>query len=991
MDVSVGFLNFRSIRGRGKQRQLEDWLRLVDLDIFAILESNLDFDVGCHEDPPLTNYSLVCKSSRRDGLGGGVIVFAREHIAKHTEQITDGLPPKNNEIQICRIKVFNKPLSFIYRAPHAEGQSEADLKTFIENTYENEIVMGDFNFCKINWSLGKAPPKYEWFLEAIEKSEKYQVVENFTRLDPSTGKESILDLIITGDPEELRDFKILRGWRERGGSDHYTICFDLAIKPPPKKSKWIYVDNFKKANYVLYRQLLTGMVMKANFDGWDVDQINEWLTNKMKIAWSLSVPKKRVLVGEKPMDITSKRTRACEATLRRLRDKRRRLKDHDSLFLNEEIKAQQKLCRKMKRRDIIKEETRVLGAQVEGDTHISKHLKRFNKIIDKKPGPFENPVTLKMTTSDFEAANVLKDQYQSTYTDIEMPDMNYEPPKGTPKMRCIKFKYNLIQRCIAKMKRRSAAGEDGILPAMIIESKKVLLEPFRRLFQLSYDTGLLPQAWSGALVTPLYKSGKKSNPINFRPISVTSNILKAMEKAIIDLINSHMLRWNLWSESQHGFLKNQSTLNNLMMKKVAVEKNTIGRVPTFSLYLDLSKAFDKVSYANLVRGLQDSGMPKKLQFWYRSLLIHRHFRVKVGDSLSNKGHPSSGAPQGLCSSPILFNMAVNKADGFIITDDIKAITTLERFADDVSVQVKYEGHEGHEAVKKVISNIEEYCKNNSLFINGEKTRSLITGRPAFEYDYYIDGKKIERVECHKDLGHMFQANLKSNRGFDKIIAQMNNRARWIKKCLVTRDSRILSHVWNSMVGCFLLYDHVVLGRPNQQQLAKLQAIMKRFFIGHQPCTSCKEQKAKRKKGIYEECGLHFGPSHIWAQIIASELKLMFKMSKGWFKTQFPIEDLTISNHGRTRLSLDRGLLIPEKKHIIARKSFIGRCSTWWNEVPGSLRNCKSALEFSNGLKKLDLLLTNSGKYDQRAFDHKASMGHLDAVRAKYKKLEFFIK
>ena len=994
LDVSFGFLNFRSIKGKSKQKILKDWVRLVDLDIFAILESNLRHDNLDHgEAAQLTGYEVVCKDSRvpdeEKRSGGGVIVYAKPE-AK-VEAIKTGLPPKCSAVQYCKFKSHQKTITVIYRAPHSKGDSDQQLCDYISNSPPDEIIVGDFNLHDINWNLNTCPPRFQWFLNAIDKSEKYQAVIGPTHMDLRSGTESTLDLVISGDPDELRDFKIRDTWPFRRGSDHYMISFDLAIKPEKQVKETIKVYDYKRANFSLYRSLLSGMFLNLDLSSLNIDQLNEKITSNIKVAWGIAVPQKTVPIGGPPIDMISQRTRLAEAELRKLCKRRSRL-TYDSHHLNRQIKIQQKQCRKLRRRDIIKEEIRIIGAQQRGETHIAKHFARFNKNSHRKPGPFKNQLSIHKTANDKEAADLLKDQYETAYELLERPDPSYQPSSKVPTMKPIVFKYNLIQRNIRKMKTRAAAGEDGILPGMLKEAGSALLEPLRRLFQASYDQAIIPEAWKGAVITPLYKSGKRCDPANYRPISVTSVILKSMEKSIVELINNHMERWNLWSPSQHGFLRNQSTMNNLLAKKVAIEKATINRIPTMSLYLDLQKAFDKVGYAQLIKGLKDAGMPEKTSSWYQGLLLDRHFRVKVGSCLSEKGYATSGAPQGLCSSPLLFNLAVNLADGFIVTEDISDLVRLERYADDFSAMIELDPLRGHEAAKKVIRNIETYCASNSLFINAKKTFRLITGKPQEDYEYYIDGKPIAKVDCVKDLGHMFQSNLKNNRGFDAIIFKMQSRALKIKKCLKTRDCRIMGNIWNNLISSFLLYDNIVLGRPNQNQLARLQAVQKRFMIGSIPCNSCSGQKKKRANGIFTPCLEHFGPQAIWTQILSGELKLMFKMSKGWFKTQFPIEELKVAENRRTRLSLEKGLIIPDKRHAIARASFIGRVSPFWNELPGSVRNAKSMSLFASGLKNVEFLQHLSIKrHDPRMFDHSKTIARLEEIEAKWSKLKFFVR
>ena len=72
-------------------------------------------------------------------------------------------------------------------------------------------------------------------------------------------------------------------------------------------------------------------------------------------------------------------------------------------------------------------------------------------------------------------------------------------------------------------------------------------------FQQSYTTGKLPQAWTTALVTPIYKKGNKSNPVNYRPISLTCILCKVMEHIVLSHMWKHLNANDVTLHPQHGF------------------------------------------------------------------------------------------------------------------------------------------------------------------------------------------------------------------------------------------------------------------------------------------------------------------------------------------------------------------------------------------------------------------------------------------------------
>ena len=91
---------------------------------------------------------------------------------------------------------------------------------------------------------------------------------------------------------------------------------------------------------------------------------------------------------------------------------------------------------------------------------------------------------------------------------------------------------------------------------------------------------------------------------------------------------------------------------------------------------------------------------------------------------------------------------------------------------------------------------------------------------------------------------------------------MRSKAKKIRKCLVSRDIRVLTECWNSLIGVYLNYGQVIWGRPSAYALDRLQALQKRFLSGAQPCNSCRAQKLKKEKGDFSPCRKHLGPGEM---------------------------------------------------------------------------------------------------------------------------------
>ncbi|PKU41385.1 rna-directed dna polymerase from mobile element jockey- hypothetical protein [Limosa lapponica baueri] len=111
----------------------------------------------------------------------------------------------------------------------------------------------------------------------------------------------------------------------------------------------------------------------------------------------------------------------------------------------------------------------------------------------------------------------------------------------------------------------------------------------------SWRTGEVPEDWRKANVMPVFKKGKKEDPGNYGPVSLTSIPGKVMEQLILGVISKHVEEKKVIGSGQHGFTKGKSCLSSL----IAFYDGMTGWVDEGTavdvVYLDFSKAFDTLS------------------------------------------------------------------------------------------------------------------------------------------------------------------------------------------------------------------------------------------------------------------------------------------------------------------------------------------------------------------------------------------------------------
>ena len=131
------------------------------------------------------------------------------------------------------------------------------------------------------------------------------------------------------------------------------------------------------------------------------------------------------------------------------------------------------------------------------------------------------------------------------------------------------------------------------------------------------------------------------------------------------------------SHNQHGFRKSRSCVTQLLDFVHSIAETLDNGGQTDVLYLDMAKAFDKVSHEKLIYKLEMYGIRNPLLDWFRDYLIGRRHRVIIDDVCSYWKEVHSGVPQGSILGPTLFIIYIND-----ISQNLSEHTRLPLYADD---------------------------------------------------------------------------------------------------------------------------------------------------------------------------------------------------------------------------------------------------------------------------------------------------------------------
>jgi hypothetical protein len=232
-----------------------------------------------------------------------------------------------------------------------------------------------------------------------------------------------------------------------------------------------------------------------------------------------------------------------------------------------------------------------------------------------------------------------------------------------------------------------AYGSDNVHPAFLKHGGTDLYAALAALYNYSYRHAVIPLQWTQSLVVPLYKDGDMASADSYRPISLTSVVMRTMEHLIQDRLIT--LVDTVLHPFQYGFRPRHSTYNAIHHLTEDLRLAARGRTKSATpvAFLDLRKAFDRVWHDGLLNMLIERGITGRIWLWLRAFISNRCSCVVNGGSSSGWFYQRYGVPQGAVLSPTLFIIFFDALAGKLQADPETRYprTVLLKYADDTAV------------------------------------------------------------------------------------------------------------------------------------------------------------------------------------------------------------------------------------------------------------------------------------------------------------------
>ena len=263
-----------------------------------------------------------------------------------------------------------------------------------------------------------------------------------------------------------------------------------------------------------------------------------------------------------------------------------------------------------------------------------------------------------------------------------------------------------------------SAGPDAIHNNMLLRLPAVALEALLAVFNSLWESGVFPDAWREATVIPILKPGKSgSDPLHYRPISLTSSLCKLMERMVNVRLNWFLEHHHVFTNAQCGFRKHRSAVDHILVLDTEVRACFSQKKHLGAIFFDIEAAYDTVLRHGILQKLFKYGVRGRMGMFIQNFLSHRHFRVRVGNHLSSSFAQENGVPQGGVLSVALFAVMIND-----IGDELPRAVGRSLFVDDLAIWYSASSTRSvSRQLQLAVSRLERWAAENGLRFSTAKT------------------------------------------------------------------------------------------------------------------------------------------------------------------------------------------------------------------------------------------------------------------------------
>jgi hypothetical protein len=330
------------------------------------------------------------------------------------------------------------------------------------------------------------------------------------------------------------------------------------------------------------------------------------------------------------------------------------------------------------------------------------------------------------------------------------------------------------------------------------------------------EKGVFPTKWKKANVSPIYKKKNENNIVsNYRPISLLPLCGKIFEKLIYDNLHSYVYQNNFISDKQSGYKRGDSTIKQLISITNEIHKTFDEGKELRAVFLDISRAFDRVWHSGLLFKLRQIGIEGQALNIIKDFLKDREQRVTIDGQSSDWVPITAGVPQGSILGPLLFLIYINDITE-VVTSDIRI------FADDTFI-FRTADRDSTTQLNNDLEQITDWAWKWKMLFNPDISKQAVEvifsnkKTPSSHESLIFNGIPVKLVQETKHLGMILDRKLSFVSHLEEKVAKSNQGLGIMIQLKKWVSHKVLEVVFKLYVRPHLDYGDVLYHSCNPQK------------------------------------------------------------------------------------------------------------------------------------------------------------------------------
>jgi len=841
-NLSICHVNIQSL-GTGEQGPTSP--ANVKLDqVRTILQIKEQFDFICLSETWLTehipdeNIELEHYSTyRRDRgeRGGGVLIYANTTFpCKRRSDL------ERDELELIWLEVCMKPkpimIGVCYRPPgmnraeatHFIDVLQESIRATLEINQDGVFLLGDFNDRCIDWTARH--PNSELKEDLLDMSLAYgleQMINEPTYVTDTSA--NILDLIFTNTPGTTLAAGTLP---PIGTSKHAVVYCKMTKKHVRQKPYHMNVWKYEEADTEGLNVAISDMPFDDILEFEEIQNMDHtadvWTHLILETAKEY-IPNHDIKINPRDKPWITKDVKHILKTRDRLYKRYQRTKEdrHYRTYCEVKYEANRKIQQaKMSYKDN-------LIRRLEEHRNTPQRFWKIAKEMYGKKKKESIPTLIdgnKQYCTSEQKANLLAEYYASQSQEPELP-----PGHNLPHYADFQILGNIevteaeVQNVLKKLKTDKAVGPDGVSNKLLKMTANSITPSLTKLFNAVLRSSKYPRIWKQANVTPLFKKGNRQDKGNYRPVSLISNVGKVLERLIFDKLYAYCEERNILTWRNSGYRKGDSTSNQLINIVNNTYKNLDNTEESALIFLDQSKAFDRIYHGGLMAKLESIGLYGPLLNLMNDYLHNRKICVSIDGNKSKWFRVTAGVPQGSILGPLLFLIYVND-----IVDNLESEIYL--YADDAVLMTNFKRRQPNTAFEQLNRDLERltnWASDNFMSFNATKTKFMVVSNSSDDIEYpelMMNGTKLEQVHTYPQLGIHLNDRMNWDDHINHTINKASKKINIIWKLSRELPRYATENIYTSYIRPQLEYGCLVYTSCTKAQSQRLESVQRRAAI-----------------------------------------------------------------------------------------------------------------------------------------------------------------